>query len=114
MIVFPEGTRTHDGEVARFHKGAFVMAEQLGLEILPVYIHGAYDVWPRQESLMTKGQITVSVGERCSLDNRSMRAQFIAELGAMGTRLETPEYKREIAHYENLYKGRSAGKEAVK
>ena len=36
IVVFPEGTRTSDGSVKRFHKGAFYMAEKLGLDILPI------------------------------------------------------------------------------
>ncbi|MDR2557060.1 MAG: 1-acyl-sn-glycerol-3-phosphate acyltransferase, partial [Bacteroidales bacterium] len=40
IIVFPEGTRTLDGEIKRFHKGAFYLAEKLGLDIIPVVLYG--------------------------------------------------------------------------
>lgn len=40
IIVFPEGTRSPDGEIHRFHKGAFYIAEQLKLDIIPAYLHG--------------------------------------------------------------------------
>ena len=80
VMVFPEGTRTHDGHVGRFHKGAFMLADELGLEVMPVFIRGAYNVWPRHESLMRKGEITVTIGERCHMDSREARALFRREL----------------------------------
>ena len=80
VMVFPEGTRTHDGLVGRFHKGAFLLADELGLEVMPVFIRGAYSVWPRHESLMRKGEITVTIGERCHADSHEARALFRREL----------------------------------
>ena len=106
IMVFPEGTRSMDGQVHRFHKGAFLLAEELGLPLLPVFIHGAYDVWPKTESLITPGQITVGIGQRCHEDSRAMRRLFEQELAAMRDRLETPEYKSRIEQYQYLYKGR--------
>lgn len=38
--IFPEGTRTIDGEVGRFHRGAFYVAEELHLPIRPVVLQG--------------------------------------------------------------------------
>ena len=106
VMLFPEGTRTRDGRLGRFHKGAFALAEELGLDLLPVYIHGAYDVWPKSESLITDGSITITIGERCKKDNKQMRAQFEAELSTMRERLETPEYRQSLERYNYLYKGR--------
>ena len=44
VVVFPEGTRSKTGEILRFHKGAFQLAQSLQLDILPVFIHGANHV----------------------------------------------------------------------
>lgn len=41
IIIFPEGTRSADGNLKRFHKGAFYYAEQLKADITPVIIYGA-------------------------------------------------------------------------
>ena len=106
VMIFPEGTRTHDGNVGRFHKGAFMLADELGLPILPVYIHGAYDVWPRHEALLREGTVTVAVGQRCQTDNHKARKMFINELGTMSQRIETPEYRQRLERYQYLYKGR--------
>src|SRR5262249_53680067 len=56
LIVFPEGTRSVDGEVARFKGGSFVIALQAGLPVVPLTIVGSRYV-------MTKGRLTVCPGE---------------------------------------------------
>ena len=40
IAIYPEGTRSKDCKIGRFHKGAFYVAEQLGLEIIPMYLYG--------------------------------------------------------------------------
>ena len=104
-MVFPEGTRSKDGQVHRFHKGAFLLAEELGLQELPVFIYGAYDVWPKSERLITEGEITIRIGRRCQEDNHGMRHLFEEELAAMRERLETWAYKSQLEKYQYLYKG---------
>ncbi|MBO7417094.1 MAG: 1-acyl-sn-glycerol-3-phosphate acyltransferase [Bacteroidaceae bacterium] len=47
VVIFPEGTRTSDGKMARFKRGAFLISEELGLPILPVAIDGNYTVMSR-------------------------------------------------------------------
>jgi len=56
LIVFPEGTRSLDGTVARFKGGMFLLAIDAGLPILPVSIGGSRHV-------MRKGAVTVSRGD---------------------------------------------------
>ena len=46
VMFFPEGTRSKDGNIARFKKGAFNMALQLELPILPVTINGTRRILP--------------------------------------------------------------------
>jgi long-chain acyl-CoA synthetase len=47
LLIFPEGTRTIDGHVAEFKKGAAILAYELGVPIVPVGIRGAFETWPR-------------------------------------------------------------------
>jgi 1-acyl-sn-glycerol-3-phosphate acyltransferase len=47
VLIFPEGTRSRDGEIARFRPGFTVLASRSGAYILPVAIEGAYSAWPR-------------------------------------------------------------------
>jgi 1-acyl-sn-glycerol-3-phosphate acyltransferase len=45
-VIFPEGTRSKKGEIGQFKKGAFKLALDLGLPILPVTISGTGKIWP--------------------------------------------------------------------
>jgi long-chain acyl-CoA synthetase len=47
LLIFPEGTRSIDGNVAEFKKGAAILAFELGIPIVPVGIRGTFEAWPR-------------------------------------------------------------------
>ena len=47
LLVFPEGTRSIDGRVSGFRKGAAILAYELGIPIVPVGIRGTFEAWPR-------------------------------------------------------------------
>ncbi|HPI44772.1 MAG TPA: 1-acylglycerol-3-phosphate O-acyltransferase, partial [Tenuifilaceae bacterium] len=47
VLIFPEGTRTPDGRVKRFKEGAFLLAKQAQVSILPLVIEGSKDVLPK-------------------------------------------------------------------
>lgn len=66
LMIFPEATRSPDNVLRRFHKGAFFLAEEFNLDILPVYIHGNSEVCPKDDHIIYDGSITVIVGERIS------------------------------------------------
>lgn len=111
LVIFPEGTRTVDGSIGRFHKGAFYLAAELGLDITPVYIHGAYDVLPKTDFMLREGSVNVEVGPRipCSKDYRSMTKVchriFVSHYAELRRALETPEYLSVYVRYKYLYKG---------
>ena len=46
LVVFPEGSRSKTGRLGRFKKGAFQMADELQLAVVPVSIAGTYEVMP--------------------------------------------------------------------
>ncbi|MFO0322093.1 MAG: MMPL family transporter, partial [Bacteroidota bacterium] len=71
ILIFPEGTRSIDGEILRFHKGAFLLAEQLGLDILPILIHGAGDAITKNDFLIKDGQLTVKFLDRIKIGDLS-------------------------------------------
>lgn len=74
ILVFPEGTRSADCSILRFHKGAFHLAQELGLDILPVCLNGVGYVLPKEEFMLRPGHITVTVGKRVSPDDLSWGA----------------------------------------
>ena len=47
LLVFPEGTRTIDGRLIEFKKGAAILAVELGVPVVPVGLKGAFEMWPR-------------------------------------------------------------------
>jgi long-chain acyl-CoA synthetase len=47
LLIFPEGTRTIDGRLSSFKKGAAILAFELGVPIVPVGINGTFETWPR-------------------------------------------------------------------
>jgi len=62
LMVFPEGTRSLDGQLAAFKAGAFLMATRAGVPLLPVAIRGAFDLFPRSTLAVRKGRIEVIIG----------------------------------------------------
>lgn len=52
MVVFPEGARTYTGKMGTFKKGAFLMADQLQMPVIPLTIDGAFEVLPRTGKLL--------------------------------------------------------------
>ena len=63
IAVFPEGTRSRSCKIGRFHQGAFYLAEQLGLDILPMYLYGTGKVLPKKTHLLHKSPIYIKVGK---------------------------------------------------
>lgn len=47
LVVFPEGARTFTGHMGYFKKGAFQLADELRLEVVPVTIDGSFEILPR-------------------------------------------------------------------
>ncbi len=66
IMIFPEGSRSEDCSIGRFHRGAFHVAEELGLDILPVFLHGVGHVLPKTDFMLRPGKIYVEVGRRVS------------------------------------------------
>ena len=62
LVVFPEGTRTPDGEIKAFRPGFALLASQAGVPIVPAAVHGAYEAWPRQHKLPRLGHVHVAYG----------------------------------------------------
>jgi 1-acyl-sn-glycerol-3-phosphate acyltransferase len=59
FLVFPEGTRSHDGRLGAFKKGAFIMAMTAGVPIVPVSLSGAWRIMKRGEFSIHPGKARV-------------------------------------------------------
>jgi 1-acyl-sn-glycerol-3-phosphate acyltransferase len=61
LIVFPEGTRSTDGSVARFKGGTFLVAIDAGLPVVPVSIEGSRHVMLKGRLMTCPGDVTITV-----------------------------------------------------
>lgn len=66
ISIFPEGTRSMDCSIGRFHKGAFLLAEELGIDIIPLVLHGAGRALPKKGIYMRREPITLEIDRRIS------------------------------------------------
>ena len=115
IVVFPEGTRSVTGEILRFHKGAFSLAQALGVDILPVFIHGASHVMPKNDIVLREGQLYVEIGQRMKADevqameSRPLTSQFhkyyIQHFDEIRHQRENTEYVLPFVRYKYVYKG---------
>jgi len=55
VFIFPEGTRSRTGEMRRFKKGAFLLAKEMDVPILPIAISGTCNALPKK-SMMLQGR----------------------------------------------------------
>ncbi len=63
LIVFPEGTRSTDGTVARFKGGSFLIALEAGLPVVPISVQGSRHVMFRGRLMVCPGNVTITVHE---------------------------------------------------
>jgi 1-acyl-sn-glycerol-3-phosphate acyltransferase len=66
VLIFPEGTRTHDGSIAPLKPGFAALARRSKVSLLPVAIDGAYVAWPRSAPFPRPSTIHVAIGEPLS------------------------------------------------
>src|SRR3954465_10656424 len=63
VLIFPEGTRTRDGEVAPLKPGFIAVARRSRVPLIPVGLDGAYQAWPRTAKFPRTGRVAVVIGE---------------------------------------------------
>ena len=62
MVLFPEGTRSRGGEIARFKAGVGALVAGTRVPVVPVAITGAHESWPPGQSLPSLGGMSLSIG----------------------------------------------------
>ena len=63
VVIFPEGTRTKDGQIAPLKSGFCMLARKAKVPLVPVAINGAYNVWPKGKSLPQLARVVLEAGE---------------------------------------------------
>lgn len=80
LVIFPEGSRSWDGRMIPFKRGAFMLAGEFRLPVVPITIDGSFKAMPRSTYNMTPSRITLTIhkpiypGER-GFNTKALMAQ---------------------------------------
>lgn len=87
ICIFPEGARSIDGEVKGFKRGIGILTKELNVDLVPIYIAGSFEAWPRGQRVPRPHPIMVIFG----------RPYHIAELKKAGNKLGAKDDYEAIA-----------------
>lgn len=116
IAFFPEGVRNPDSSILRCHKGPFYLAEKLGIDVLPILLHGVNYLMPIQSFACYKGDINMRIGERItpssplwsqnySVMARNVQAHMKEAYSRMCEKYETAGYFAPLVKDRYRYKG---------
>ena len=91
LVVFPEGSRTFTGKMGKFHKGAYQLAMEFGLPVVPVTIDGAFEVMPRTTILPHWGTIKLTIHKPVTPPADEADRQRVIEESYQAVRSVLPE-----------------------
>lgn len=115
IVIFPEGTRSEDCTISRFHQGAFHLAKELDIDILPMVLHGAGHFLPKKSFLFRKGKLTIRILGRAKREDYEdlpflkqasyFRKVIRNEHDRLISEKEDARYFRSIVLYKYAYRG---------
>lgn len=116
VVVFVEGHRSETGKLRRFHKGAFYLANELDLDILPIIIYGQKESLKKSEFLLKRAEAITKFLPRIRLSDgnygdtlrdqsKNVKQHFETEYIKVANMLETPDYFSDFIRKNFLYKG---------
>ena len=85
ILLFPEGTRSTTGEMQAFRAGVGVLAIELDVPIIPVFLRGTFEALPKGKMVPRPNRVNVSVG--APVDFRALKAE-------RGTAAQADLYRR--------------------
>lgn len=124
VCVAPEGTRSTSTHLGRFKKGAFHLAMQAGVPIVPIVIHNAIDVAPRGQYVFRPATVKVTIlpavdtsqwsGETMNQHVEEVRDMFLEELDQMRFQISDQERENTEARLSNLKRKEAAAAKRAK
>lgn len=116
ILVFPEGKRSVDGKIGRFHKGAFFLSKELKLDIIPIVLHGLHYTLPKTDYYLKSAQISLRVLPRIQHDDprfgttykeqtKAISRFFKAEHEKFTQEIQTSRYFFNHLLFSYFYKG---------
>ncbi|MBP1616927.1 MAG: Lysophospholipid Acyltransferase [Bacteroidetes bacterium] len=71
MVIFPEGARSYTGKLGKFKRGAFLIAEQLSLPVVPITINGICEVLRRGTWNLNPGTMELIIHKPLSVESKT-------------------------------------------
>ena len=99
LLMFPEGTRSRDGEIGKVRSGAAVIAAQHGIDIVPIYVSGTHDAmppgqnWPKRKPgrfFSRRHKVEVRFGRPIRPRDEEQRREVMDEVRAFWERKGRP------------------------
>ena len=115
ILYFPEGTRSADLAIHRFHQGAFYMARELKLDILPIISYGSGNAMPKFEPFLKTTPATITILPRIKpgdalikatdlATSKAIRHYMMEEYAGIRKKIETPAFFRKMVVRNYLYR----------
>lgn len=95
IVVYPEGTRSPDCRIGRFHQGAFYLAQQLGIDVMTTVVYGSGKALPKHGRYLRRWPMVFRVGRR--IDNAAL-----AQMGPSLREISSNMRKHYIEEYTHL------------
>jgi len=116
VVVFPEGHRSETGKLQRFHKGAFYLANELNIDILPIIIYGQKESLKKSEFLLKRATAVTKFlprirlsdgdyGDTLRVQAKNVKQYFEVEYIKVAQTFDTPDYLSDFVKKNYLYKG---------
>jgi uncharacterized protein len=116
ILIFPEAHRSVDGNIQRFHRGAFYLSEKLQLDVLPVLVYGSGDFLGKGWFWGRPGALYMRIMPRIAFDNpdfgttvsertRKFRRFYIEKYGSFKAEHATCDYYRRKLMLNFVLKG---------
>ena len=87
LLIFPEGTRSADGSIRHFHRGAAALAIRRGVPIMPIGVFGLHTLLPKGSRLPRPGHAAICFGPvvhpRSGEDSRRLTAHIAAQVASL-------------------------------
>jgi 1-acyl-sn-glycerol-3-phosphate acyltransferase len=63
LLIFPEGTRSVTGQMGEFKAGVGLLLAGVGVPVVPCYLHGAFQAWPKNCKIPRPRQVRLAIGK---------------------------------------------------
>lgn len=114
IVIFPEGSRSEDGKIGRFKQGAFALARELELDIMPMVLHGPSYYLPKNDFMLRKNPQILKIlprvkkgtfeGEPAYKEASAVRKIIRDEYEALEDSV-SPGFFRSLVLYKFAYRG---------